>query len=145
MPSRKALGDNPLDDLMGSQPPAAAAPRPARALGAASSRPAPSAGRRAAARASERLTEQGELTLAPVPPPQARWYRLGAYLEPEQGRWLDQTRAHALAEGRRNVGVSDLVRLALQRLADLSWPELLEQLDRQSASQEKAPPMMHSP
>jgi hypothetical protein len=74
-----------------------------------------------------------------VPPPQARWYRLGAYLEHEQGRWLDQTRARALAEGRRNVGVSDLVRLALRRLSDLSWPELLELLDRQQAAEEPEP------
>lgn len=65
-----------------------------------------------------------------------KWKRFNAYLMPAQMDWLHRTRRRYSAESQRDVGGTDLVRIALAELEKLDWERLRKVIDRHLAENE---------
>ena len=57
-------------------------------------------------------------------PDRPRSTRFGAYLEPEQVRWINETRGRFLLETGREVRTTNVIRAAIDQLRKLEWSEL---------------------
>jgi hypothetical protein len=64
---------------------------------------------------------------------------VNVYLEPKtQGHWMNRTRGRLLEQDRGDIGVTEIVRLALDRLAEqLNVSELVADYDRRYAPPEE--------
>lgn len=137
-------GEDPEADLMGKavakrQPPEPALPvtepEPAAAAVPATPTQAPARGRGRAQPAPRSAARA-----APRPAAGKRWQRVNVYLEPKtQGHWMNHTRGRLLEQDRGDIGVTEIVRLALDRLAEqLNVSELVADYDRRYTPQEEA-------
>jgi hypothetical protein len=132
-------GDDPEADLLGKATPAAPT-APAAEAASQASRAQPAAVASAPPAKPRGRTAASGRPAPPPPRPEKRWQRVNVYLEPRtQGHWLNRTRGRLLEQDRGDIGVTEIVRLALDRLSDqLNVSELVAEYDRRYGAQEEA-------